>query len=380
MLLGSGASQCAGVPGIAGITQQVLSGENVIKQGSDFRLVNPADFREPFTAQVKNVVGFVNDLEWECNRYFDAIKDKDRKANYEDVAYVAQQIEDALTSEYENPALYPLIERLSGQAQRTHDDLRELAADAVHYTKDTVTQLLSRPLGSLDYLLPILDAFRDERVAPLDLFTLNHDLVMETALRAADVTFSDGFDRPYGSLSIWNDHYPAPSRKLFKLHGSLDWFRYQLKDARGREEVVARTPPGGDPVHAVGPSGELLEVPDGPSILMGTFNKILSYPTGIYADQHFRFHEALRAVDRLIVIGYGFRDKAINARLVAWIEERRPRTLVVMHRDPEVLLETQARGAVRNKWRRWQEAGLLHFVYSHLDGSVAWPDLYAQLG
>jgi hypothetical protein len=112
-----------------------------------------------------------------------------------------------------------------------------------------------------------------------------------------------------------------------------------------------------------------MEGPCGP--LTGTFNKILSYPTGIYADQHHRFHESLAAAERLLVVGYSFRDKAINARLVAWSARPGLRRMVVIHRDP-IGLGTGARGAIRNKWIDWQRRGLLTFLPEHLSAGTSW--------
>jgi hypothetical protein len=105
----------------------------------------------------------------------------------------------------------------------------------------------------------------------------------------------------------------------------------------------------------------MLDSPSGPEILVGTFNKILGYSGSIYADQRARFHEALRGAEHLLVIGYGFRDKAINSRIVAWAERPGERRMVVVHPSPSALGD-QARGAIRSKWKRWQVLGLLEFI------------------
>jgi hypothetical protein len=108
-----------------------------------------------------------------------------------------------------------------------------------------------------------------------------------------------------------------------------------------------------------------------PLFLTGTFNKILSYGTGVYADQHSRFHRALTSADALVVIGYGFHDKAINARIVAWAERPGQRKMVVVHRDPD-RLGAGARGAIRGKWDRWKQCGLLEIVPEYLSATTTW--------
>jgi hypothetical protein len=211
------------------------------------------------------------------------------------------------------------------------------------------------------------------------LFTLNHDLVLEHALRERGIAFSDGFSGSHGSLMLWNDSYPAATCRLFKLHGSVNWFRFRIREAGVERQVIARAE--ADVLHAIGPNVERLDVPldARPEFLVGTFNKILGYASGIYADQHFRFHEALSDADRLLVVGYGFRDKAINARVVAWLNEGRRRRLVVVHRQPTQLLGQGARGAIRGNWRSWLDHGNLAFVESHLGSDADSPAFRAAL-
>jgi hypothetical protein len=74
---------------------------NVIRHASDFRLVDRLlPNHEVFTAGVAEVVQFVGHMKRLCDDYF-ASQEKDRRTNYEDIAYVARQIEDGLLSEYD---------------------------------------------------------------------------------------------------------------------------------------------------------------------------------------------------------------------------------------------------------------------------------------
>ena len=291
---------------------------------------------------------------------------------YEDLAYFARQIDDALSFEYENPALVPLIEKLVGgvYSGRNPYQLMEAAKDAADYIEDVVCALLSGPRNDLGYLAPLSDAFADGTFEQLDLFTLNHDLVFETHLRERGLPFSDGFEREHGTIQLWTDSYGIPQRRMFKLHGSVDWYRHNLTVDGWSGQFDTRVEH--DPDHARDPDGAI-HYPAGRLLLTGTFNKILSYPTAIYADQHARFHDALAAADGLLVVGYGFRDKAINARLIAWAERPGERRMVVSHRDPTGLGDG-ARGAIQQKWDRWQQSGLLAFVPRHLENTT-WPEL-----
>jgi hypothetical protein len=344
--------------------------------GSTWRAVDqlPPN-HEVFLRELPHIVDFVGELKHLCDNYFRS-QDKERQTNYEDIAYLARQIEDGLSSEYENPALLPLIENLGAgdDAQLEHS-----ARAAGDYIEDVVRSLLVRAAGPFDHLGSIADAVRDEGADDLTIATLNHDTVLERGFDLFGVAVSDGFADPFGTLRVWNDHFSLPNRKLLKLHGSIDWWRYTLTRDGWTGQFTARAIDG-DPEHAHGPSGERLDYPAGgrPLILTGTFNKILSYPTGIYADQHFRFHEALRDAGALVVIGYGFRDKAINARIVAWAERTGTHRMIVVHPHPDWLGEG-ARGAIRNKWGRWQHSGLLRFVPEYLTPRTTWAAIRGEL-
>ena len=320
---GSGISVGAGMPSLQAITEQLLSGRNVTRQGGRFQIWDELPLQhEMWLDGVERTLGFLGELKAMCDAYF-VRHDHERQTIYEDLAFVAQQIEDAIVGEYENPALVPLIERFtqSPYSGLTLEELRELAGGASDYIHETVRRMLARISGPVDYLAPILDAFEDDAVEQLDVFTLNHDVVMETALAERGLSYSDGFEEAWGTLRLWSDTYRHPTRRPFKLHGSIDWYRYDLDFGDWSGQRMAR--PIGDPEHPKGPGGEDLGArgcpcEGRPEFLAGTFNKILSYPTGIYADQHAHFHKSLREADALVVIGYGLRDKAINTRVIAW--------------------------------------------------------------
>lgn len=245
------------MPSVGEITQRVRSGNNVMATGTGWRVVDqlPPN-HEIFNHELPAIVDFVQKLEQLCDDYFRS-QDKTRTTNYEDIAYVARQIEDGLTSEYENPALLPLNERL-GTAYG--DELVRIAGAGADYIDDIVRSLLGRPAGPFDHLAALADTVRDEQVDQLTIATLNHDVVLEHAFDVFDVQVSDGFDDPFGTLRVWNDHFSIPTRRLLKLHGSIDWWRYALTRDGWTGQFTARATDG-DPEHARGPANELLDYP-----------------------------------------------------------------------------------------------------------------------
>ena len=48
-------------------------------------------------------------------------------------------------------------------------------------------------------------------VGELTIATLNHDVVLERAFAFAGVKISDGFEKTFGTLEIWNDQFSTPN-------------------------------------------------------------------------------------------------------------------------------------------------------------------------
>jgi hypothetical protein len=354
-LLGSGTSIDAGMPRVSTITDQILSGDGVfLHTNKRFVLDASNPNYESRRSMVEPVLELVEDLRQRAAAYFD------RRPNYEELAQVVRQINDALSKEYESPAVMPLVDLLSARPYAAYDSqqLHGVSQLAHHYIMDTVRQMLDKPPSRLDHLAVIVEACTD--LPGVLLATLNHDLVLESALRRADIDYGDGFEAAGRDIRLWTDEWDDVSVRLLKLHGSLDWWGYRRMDEPSRGWVTTRYL-GDDPTHpnsnvVVGPPQDMR-----PIFLTGTFDKVLAYETWIFPDQHLRFHETLREAKHVVVIGYGFGDKAINTRLIGWLARSSKHKLIVCHPDP-VKLSERSRPAIREKWTGWQNRGQVKTV------------------
>ncbi len=358
-LLGSGISVNAGMPCVESISSRVFTGEGVTRHSDEtyrFANANSPSFSHEREA-AEPAIEFTHSLRRLADEYFADVLDG-RTASYEDVANLAKQIADSISGEYENPALLPLLRGLQDHADGL-PTVKKRATETHEYIRDLVWYMLSGGIGNVDHLAAITDACR--QAATVDLFELNHDRVLDHALKAAGVAVSDGFTGQFGDVFFWTNEFAHPVRH-FKLHGSIDWFSRTHPTEPWRNQVVARSTTA-DPDHERGKTGEFLDpTNDGrPVILVGTFDKPLAYDGTIYADQHERFHESLRATNALVVIGYGFRDKAINSRLIGWLHQAWDRHLVVVHPKPAEL-RVGARGAITRGWATWEQQGRLRLV------------------
>jgi SIR2-like domain len=371
-LIGSGISLPAGMWGVERLTAQVLSAEGVIRYAATYVLGDTPNESDRVSRDDPEV-RFVHELA-DLAKAFEGQYVDGRDPDYETIAYLADQVDACLGLEYENAALLPLLNLLiTNVAGGDVNQLREIAGGATDYILGIVWSALSRRPDRLDHLAAIADGCRSLS-EPVWLVSLNHDTVLEQALRREGITFTDGFeDLLTDEIAAWTDTYSEAIR-VVKPHGSVNWYR---TGRLGRSLLVRADV--ADPYHMRDRDGELMEFPvDGRGqILAGTFNKILSYQTPVFAEQILRFHEALREAEALIVIGYGFRDKAISTRVIAWAAEDPSRRLVVLHREPGDLI-ARARPAAERMLLRGRDSGQARFVERWVE-EAAWQGIQAQL-
>ncbi len=81
------------------------------------------------------------------------------------------------------------------------------------------------------------------RANPIELFTSNYDLLAEQALEQIRVPFFDGFvgsDRTFFDIaSMELDSLPARWARLWKVHGSVNWWRTKNGNVERRRESLA---------------------------------------------------------------------------------------------------------------------------------------------
>lgn len=361
-LLGSGASRPAGMPSTDEITAAVQSGNAVVRHTDGvYRFDGPGYLRN----LTDPVLALTRALFAEIGEYY-----ADRRShpvNYENCCYVATQLYDTESGEFDNPAIKPLIDKLRSTAElhtslESHEDRVRLFEETKHYVCDIVWAMLGRPPSNLEYLACLLDATRDRDVQSADLLTLNHDTVLELALKTNGVAFCDGFGQPTENTRLWEPGQLAENHRVrvCKLHGSIDWFWFRSKRRIG-----------------IPLNGDLFDTSGRPELLVGTFNKMHQYTTNIFADLHCHFHQTLRQVRFLISCGYGFGDKGINTKLVEWIRMDSSRRLLIVHGNHGQLMDC-SRGAIANHWQQWEAEGKLRFLEKWIE-QVTWDEMKTAL-
>jgi len=385
-LLGSGVSLPAKIPSVKQITEKVLLGVDVRRHS-----VGNYDFGQPLYAHagfideyVPRVVAFLKRLFVEIEQYYKS--DHERVVNYEDLFYVAAQIHDSELGEYDNPIVQAFIDKILPDIEplfvgneneiRKKWALHEIAIEASHYIQDIVWRSLVSEPADLNYLHCVRDVCQDNGISSVDLFTLNHDTVIERYLNSCDIKYTEGFGPPIKGVRYWSpEAFDGLSYnvRLFKLHGSVNWFLFESNSTTGRNEPVGIVLDG-DYLHSKNPDGKLQRpVYYRPMLLAGTFNKMLQYTSGIYADLYCQMYRALQDTGLLILCGYGFGDKGINTRIIEWLYSSPQNLMVVIHAEPDSL-KMNARGAILKNWDNWLQNNKLVLVQKWIE-ETSWKDI-----
>lgn len=382
-LIGSGLSSSAGMPSTKDITDQVLSpgldntGQPVHWQASE----SAARDRE---IGLDRILGFLHCLKQEVDRYYAG--HPEHYTDYEDLYYAASQIHDSERGEYDNPAILPFIERIQTELRalpnigpgETEIPLQALAAAATRYIRDIVWQMLIGKPESVDPMASIKGACEDPQLQRIDLFSLNHDMVLERYMESQGIAFTEGFDAPRQGIRYWNpDLFKSPDFhvRLFKLHGSVNWFRLH-DDHYG--ELIGIPANWKYQKNLNARPGTAHPAEGAPLFLAGTFNKMLQYINDIYADLHYQFRYTLRESRHLFVCGYSFGDKGINTRIIEWMHQGDDKLMIVAHPDPEDM-KLKARPGIARYWESWQEQGKVCFLPKGIE-EVSWEEIRQRCG
>lgn len=259
-------------------------------------------------------------------RFFEAIRfinnylheNGELSPNYERIYFIADLIANnsrkmdqdnsSLEKEFPlRPELYPFF-KLLPQSLNNGNPIYDFYKDVCTYIKEFIrTELLNVDYYFEDVnnkLSVILDSCKSKYFDEINIFTLNHDILLEELLECNKIAYSDGFHLPAeDGYRYWckGQFYENHKVKLIKLHGSIKWY---LKEAIYLvNEIDGHNSNSNDFAY---PAGRL------PFFLIGTDNKYFDYTDGHIFEMLNYFYETLNSADKLFISGYGFCDHGLN--------------------------------------------------------------------
>ncbi len=181
--------------------------------------------------------------------------------------------------------------------------------------------LATPPSDRIEYLNRITDLHGKD--ASISIFSLNYDLLVETALTNARRPFVNGFreGRWYPDAFSLNSDI-----RLYKLHGSLDWVEDEMYG------ICSLT-------FDRHPKAEDFEVQKSPLLIFGT-NAKLSGRDPFLSLVH-AFAQQLRSAKVLVAVGYSFSDKYINEIIEQRMRDNLPLRLVLVSPNSDLIKQGQ---------------------------------------
>jgi len=336
---GAGISRPSGNPLAAEITTSALSDQ--WHQHTDLNFYpglhrNPA-FVDVVTPTVQSFLAVVNKI---AREYLAEVArtQPPREPHYEDLFSLAYQAFRPEVEHTPNLAVMEFLRRLRAETLPLHSEFRggssrgggfcslaETACDFLHWVVHHKLTAGGTRAG--------LDAITEtaKHVDELDIFTLNHDLLIEAQLEDQGIAYEDGFADRHGELrafSFWHAERREKVR-LFKLHGSVDWFLYEFP-GWARQYAI----PDHDAFHSRDQNGAFVKpVEWKAAFLSGTIVKEQYYGTGLFGELFSAFRSHLGRHTHLICCGYGFGDPGVNGRIHQWLQDSLDRSnrLVVLN-------------------------------------------------
>jgi len=243
LFLGSGVSYASSLPNVDEITDSIFS--NQWHKNSD-QTFSPGTHPTPYFRKIDitpRLQEFLQIIKSYSDKYF--LKRSSRKTTYEDLFFICQQICDNEKYEIDNPAIQPFInlikkktKHLCTSIENSHEviDLTALVSYSLVMINCIVHQALytkKEPQG-LNLITDLAKSYEN-----IDIVTLNHDLLIENVMNGKNIKFIDGFkdkenDVRWFDPGLYNDN--SKKIRLFKLHGSINWYRLrEKKNIEGNE-------------------------------------------------------------------------------------------------------------------------------------------------
>ena len=367
ILLGAGSSVAAGFPSTQCLTDLVLSGHGVKRHTDASYYIRGA---EPPTGEALFANKTARRIHAHAERYF--CRYVGRRTNYEDLFYLARQVLDDLEGEMENPAILQFIRELESEISQLIEEAKDagchnirsfqsLIRETCNYIADIVWRCLCRKPASQSHLDVIAHACKSVNVTSIS--TLCHDTHVETFLRERGISLTDGFSEPKAGVRYWDGNFSSSGTIPFlKLHGSGNWFCFGTLGGDSHNLRIG-IPLSGDYYYTQTEDGERQwPFPGRPLLLIGTFNKISAYSSGIFGELHQRFRSTIAEANQMVICGYGFGDKGINIEILEWYYDKRGRRLVIIHPDPDSLVDS-ARPAIQRVWTdEWEKSNSISII------------------
>lgn len=363
-LLGSGISLQSGVQSVGEITD-ALFGHNYWEHTdqSIIRGEHPSKYlREHY--DVSEIQDFLKLIIEKTDTYLKERLGDNENANYEDLFDMVQQLNQEASNTRDNAATKPFYDKIEEESVEIREgyhgwnepiDMNNITYKAMGFIESVIKYGLNE--DELNGLNVLSNLFRADHHA--DIFTLNHDLLVEKLCKENKVNYADGFSELDGEIrwyqpSIWDEEYQV---KIYKLHGSRNW--YLVRHPEFGQVYAILT--GRDKWHNTDAKGTRVQMQLNRGYILTGQRKAENYYSGIHGEIHFRFTQHLRSCRSLIVSGYGWNDIQINWKLFDWLDSNEKARMIIIHKNPKQMANDSRHLSWRT-FKRYSDSGKILFI------------------
>lgn len=333
-LFGSGISIPFCLPSVDGLTELILKSDQFASLHTDqcYHVGVPTGVHLQGEITTQIAVDFIKLVKIILSR--EDTLNKIQNPNYEDIADFIKQYHLCLTYEYENPVLsQSMMKEIKDFASKRKVEVPRLLEYSIILIDCMLQYFLNHNHATvLSKMELIQNMVPDFLIGDKpDLFTLNHDLIMEDYLATKGICYTDGFYPNQDGLNYFDFkkfwQYTDKVR-LVKLHGSIDRYYHN-------QSMIKVS----DPRYINDPGSNGFSDNFVPSVLSGKIVKMLDYSKPIHADLYSYFRVKLATeISKLIVVGYGFGDKGINNAISSWFKQNNHNRLIVITLKEDTLI------------------------------------------
>lgn len=308
-LVGAGLVYSAGLPLSVQLVTKLK--ELLITEAGNF--ANARDVQSKaklFLSTLYFLNGAVRFQQGVCNR------DPDADVNIEQIAVAAIELQARL----ENP-LAPYASGWHGRVVELENKDPKVLTSFIEFIYSKLTKWLTfETLERISYLARLSDfaAIADG----IDIFSLNYDLCIESALSDLNKSFENGFTE-----EGWEPNRLANSDekiRLYKVHGSLDWVDDELYGLCSMQF----------PRHQ---SAEDIEGEHQPLLIFGVAHKLTAREP--FLTLAYQFSQSVSQTPVLVVIGYSFGDDYVNDIIYQGLRRNPRLRIVIVAPDAEQIVQ-----------------------------------------
>ena len=341
-LIGAGCSRCVDIPLTEELTQQIIESNNLCEHSKEILSKIQAQFKDSKSSNIEDYLSEMIDL----------MSIADRRAARGASGTVL----------------------LDGSTEYTLDQVR----NAAEQIKQAIVKVVERPVDLGTHRNFVVSVHRPVRVGieaspkRADYLILNYDTTVEDSLALEKVPFADGIDG--GETGWWDPttfDRDGLAARVFKLHGSVNWYEFQ-------DDPLPRR---------IGSNVRLQNSPNQRILIWPASTKYREAQRDPFAQLSNRAWNTLRP-DRgrqslLIICGYSFRDTHVNNEIeksilesrgdltvVALVSENKPvGQLGEWHSNPEIgeqLLIFANNGFFHGSYSRESEHDLVWWKFENL--------------